>query len=499
VHNTSLPLVREFDARDEFEALFERWASRPYVVRLEGGWDPQGAGRFSYLGLDPYLVIRSDGAELAVMRAAPAQSAGGPWIEETSTGDPFDLLKVEYEQIARVAARLDLPFRFQGGAAGFLGYGLRTFVERVPRRVPDDLGLPDMFFAFFDVIFAFDHLTHKVYVASSGLPERGEVRRARAAARLNEAVAQLLSGERRAFPGPVPFASLGADHDVHGGFAEPAMEKSAYLRCVERAKEYIAAGDVYQVNFAQRFSVPIAASPYEVFRTLQSTNPAPFGAYINGGAWSVVSVSPERFFWFDGKVARTSPIKGTRPRGADEASDRALRKELAASIKDQAEHIMIVDLERNDLGRFCEFGSVWVPELMKCEAHPTVWHLVSTVEGRPRPGVSIIDGIRSAFPGGSITGAPKVRAMEIIDELEPVARGVYTGSIGYFGIGNQIDLNIAIRTVVIKDGRAYFHVGGGIVADSDPESEYHETIVKGMGIARALARARAHKGASAGG
>src|SRR5690606_33509014 len=218
--------------------------------------------------------------------------------------------------------------------------------------------------------------------------------------------------------------------------------------------------------------------------------PAPFGAFIHGGAWSIVSVSPERFFWFDGEWVRTCPIKGTRPRGNDDAEDRLQKAELEASEKDRAEHIMIVDLERNDLGRFCRYGSVRVPELMKCEPHPTVWHLVSTVEGAPKPGVSIIEGIRSAFPGGSITGAPKVRAMEIIDQLEPVARGVYTGSIGYLGIGNQIDLNIAIRTVVMTKGRAYFHVGGGIVADSDPESEYQETIVKGMGIARALARAR---------
>ena len=489
----ALPLVEVLDASNAFEALFDKWAGIPYVARLEGGWDLEGDGRFSFLGLDPYRVIGAKGRRLGTLDLVPAPDERKGALVYDLPGDPFALLESEYQKIESLPSRPDLPFRFQGGAVGFLGYGLRRFVEKVPERIEDDVGLPDMHFAFFDVIYALDHLTGKVFVVSTGLPESGREQSLRAAERLEYAVARL-TGERGQTSAPIerglPTLADGSDESSEGSFAEPSTDKASYIRSVERAKEYIAAGDVYQVNVTQRFSVPLTSSPHRVFRTLQRTNPAPFGAYINGGDWCVVSVSPERFFAYDGVTVRTSPIKGTRPRGADDASDQRLRAELEASAKDAAEHIMIVDLERNDLGRFCKFGSVRVPELMKCEAHPTVWHLVSTVAGEPKPDVSIVECIRLCFPGGSITGAPKVRAMEIIDELEPVARGIYTGSIGYMGIGNQIDLNIAIRTVVIANQRAYFHVGGGIVADSDPESEYQETIVKGMGIAKALAKAR---------
>ena len=267
-----------------------------------------------------------------------------------------------------------------------------------------------------------------------------------------------------------------------------ATEKKAYIEAVQKAKEYIAAGDIYQVNYSHRFSVPARCSGEQLFHVLRDANPSPFGAYVQGGNWTVISVSPERFFHYDGKNVETRPIKGTRPRATDRAEDEALRDELLVSVKDRAEHLMIVDLERNDLGRFCTYGSVHVPELMVSEAHPTVWHMVSTVRGEPRPGVSLIEAVRSLFPGGSITGAPKVRAMEIIDELESVARGVYTGSIGYIGLEGTIDLNIAIRTLCLTGGRAYFHVGGAIVADSDPQDEYEETLAKGLGIARGLAR-----------
>ena len=485
-----MPHVTALDAAHEFEALFEERAGLPYTFRLQGGWDVEGSGRFSFLCFEPYRVIGARGNRLGVLEPVSAAQGGEPAWD--LVGDPFEMLDREYRRIAAVPVRRDLPFRFQGGAVGFLGYGMRRFVERVPERISDDLGLPDMLFAFYDVVFAFDHLTGKVYVVSSGLSAGDGAEARRAAERLEGAVERLIAAGRRARESSLGRMATSGREAPDGApaeesFASPAMDKATYIRCVARVKEYIAAGDVYQVNFTQRFSVPVAASPRRVFRALQKTNPAPFGAYLNGGDWCIVSVSPERFFSYDGERVITCPIKGTRPRGKDSAADQKWKEELEASAKDRAEHIMIVDLERNDLGRFCRFGSVRVPELMKCEPHPTVWHLVSTVEGVPDRNVSIVQGIRSAFPGGSITGAPKVRAMEIIDELEPVARGVYTGSIGYLGIGNQIDLNIAIRTVVIRGGRAYFHVGGGIVADSDPESEYEETIVKGLGIARALA------------
>ena len=256
---------------------------------------------------------------------------------------------------------------------------------------------------------------------------------------------------------------------------------------MRRAKEYIAAGDIYQVNLSQRLSAPFTADPFALYQRLAHENPAPFAAYFHTPDAAIVSCSPERFLQVRGREVETRPIKGTRPRGATPEEDARLAAELLASEKDRAENVMIVDLERNDLGRACEFGSVHVPELFAVEQYATVFHLVSTVRGRLRPEVTALDCLRASFPGGSITGAPKVRSMEIIEELEPTRRGVYTGAIGYLCFSGDMDTNIVIRTVVVKDGTAHFQVGGGIVADSDPEAEYQETMDKGVALARALA------------
>lgn len=473
-----LPLVRSFDGEERFEALFQAWAQSAHTLRLQGGWDARGLGRYSILGLDPYQVISATGE--SVYRTSSRGSS-------QTNGDPFALLDVEYQALSRRPKLPECSVPFQGGAIGFLGYGLRHFVERVPARIQADLLLPDMYFAFFDVVCVYDHLTDRGHVFSSGLPEEGGKAARRARRRLDE-VWRWLSD---AAPARRRNGVKGGSGDTSEVFADlhTSMEKEEYIRAVERAKAYIQAGDIYQVNLSQRFDVSFPHSAGTLFDALRSVNPSPFGAYLNGPDWTVLSVSPERFFRYDERCVETRPIKGTRPRGKSAEEDEQLQRELQASEKDRAEHVMIVDLERNDLGRFCEYSSVRVPELMVCEAHPTVWHLVSTVSGVPRPGVSLIEGVRAAFPGGSITGAPKVRAMEIIDELETVARGVYTGSIGYLALGGGIDLNIAIRTLSLTRGRAYFHVGGAIVADSDPYSEYQETLDKGLGIARALALA----------
>ncbi|MCL6560459.1 MAG: aminodeoxychorismate synthase component I, partial [Firmicutes bacterium] len=256
---------------------------------------------------------------------------------------------------------------------------------------------------------------------------------------------------------------------------------------IKRVKEYIAAGDVYQVNIAQRFTVPLLTDGFSLFGQLLYTNPSPFAAYLSGNGFTVISTSPERFLHYDALTRRihTRPIKGTRPRGRDPAEDARLAHELLASGKDRAEHVMIVDLERNDLGRLAVTGSVHVPEFCVLEKFPTVFHLTSTVEATLPPEVGLAKIMRATFPGGSITGAPKVRAMEIIDEIEPVARGVYTGSIGYLSFNGNMDLNIVIRTLVLRGG-IHFHVGGGIVADSDPEGEYQETLDKGLAFSRVL-------------
>lgn len=271
--------------------------------------------------------------------------------------------------------------------------------------------------------------------------------------------------------------------------------KEEYISAVKKVKGYIASGDVYQVNLSQRFTTNLELPPFELYRCLRKINPSPFAAYLNFGKVTVISSSPERFLHFssNNRVVHTRPIKGTRPRGKTPAEDSALAKELLSSEKDRAELIMIVDLERNDLSRVCEFGSVFVPELIKVEKHPTVYHLVSTITGRLPVDKSRIDILKASFPGGSITGAPKIRAMEIIDELEPTKRGIYTGSIGYFSFTGNMDLNIVIRTFIVKDNMAYFQVGGGIVSDSDPEGEYYETLDKGKALMEALNMAKIYE------
>jgi len=264
----------------------------------------------------------------------------------------------------------------------------------------------------------------------------------------------------------------------------------SYRATVLRAKQYIAAGDIYQVNLSQRFQCEVEASPPEVYLALRESNPAPYGAYLDIGDAQILSTSPECFLNIHDRHVVTRPIKGTRPRGKTATEDARVAAELLASPKDNAELVMITDLERNDLGRVCEFGSVRVSELVRVETYATVHHLVSTVEGTLRRDVSHVDCVRACFPGGSITGAPKIRAMEIIDELEPHARGVYTGAIGFLGFNELTRLNIAIRTVVYQDGRLTFHSGGGIVSDSEPDAEYDETLVKARGILNAIEQLR---------
>ncbi len=263
------------------------------------------------------------------------------------------------------------------------------------------------------------------------------------------------------------------------------------MRTIEKAKDLIARGDIYQVNLSQRFECNFDEDPFELYLKLRRINPAPFASYLNLEKFNVLSASPERFARMDTEYIETRPIKGTRPRSSDKRQDMLLKKELLMSEKDRAEHVMIVDLERNDLGRVCEYGTVAPTEFIIVETYATVHHLVSTVRGKLRQGTDVVDCLENCFPGGSITGAPKVRSMEVIEELEPTKRGIYTGSIGYIDFCGNVDLSIAIRTILIKDRRAYFQVGGGIVADSDPEKEYRETLDKGRALMQAIGMQKA--------
>jgi para-aminobenzoate synthetase component 1 len=304
----------------------------------------------------------------------------------------------------------------------------------------------------------------------------------RAARRLNEVKDELVNASSSATGAPFIQVSPPAKQiTLKGGFTH-----KEYVEAVEKARQYIIAGDIFEVNLSQRFEAELSITPYELYRRLRQVNPAPFACYLGSDEVSVVSASPERFIRVRGDRVETRPIKGTRPRGKTSEEDKALADELASSAKDRAENIMIVDVERNDLGRVCRFGTVKVTELAILEVFPTVFHLTSTVVGRLREGKNCIDLLKATFPGGSITGAPKIRSMEIIDELEPTRRSVYTGNIGYLSFNGDIDLNIAIRTFLVKGSKAYFQVGGAVVYDSDPEAEYQETLVKGQALISAL-------------
>jgi para-aminobenzoate synthetase component 1 len=469
---------------------------------LEGSTREPRLGRYSFLACDPFLTFRSKGPRVEIA------SVKG---REDREGNPFAALG-ELIADCRVARPAGAP-PLIAGAIGYLAYDLGRFVERIPETSRDDVPVADCHLGFYGVVVTIDHVAERAWVSGIGAPEADP----RAAQRLAEArveemaerIAATTGGHWHARPtdGPADKGGRQAARPLRppprpakAGLGAPAQRGSLpalqvtsnfsredYLRAIGRAKEYIAAGDIYQVNLSQRLSAPLATTPFDLYCRLSRDNPAPFSAYFETPEAAIVSCSPERFLQVRGQEVETRPIKGTRPRGQTPEQDAALAAELVASEKDRAENVMIVDLERNDIGRTCEFGSVHVPELFALESYATVHHLVSTVRGRLRPGSTALDCLRNCFPGGSITGAPKVRAMEIIEEMEPTRRGVYTGAIGYLCFSGDMDVNIVIRTLVVQDGAAYFQVGGAIVADSDPEGEYQETVDKARALASGLA------------
>jgi para-aminobenzoate synthetase component 1 len=395
---------------------------------------------------------------------------------------------------------------FQGGIAGYVGYDWGAVLERLPAPRYDDLMLPDVTLGLYDWVIAWDHRRGEAWLLSTGMPEVGPAGERRARGRI-EAVRTRLGkrggdeagrpvGETQARGGrmresPTSAAPSYPVTDVAGADEiglRSTFTRRGYLDSVARVREYIVAGDIFQANLSQRFEAGAPSeSSFQLYRRLRRHNPAPFSAYFDCGTFQILSASPERFLRLDwNRQVETRPIKGTRPRGLGPMHDAALGRALAESEKDRAENVMIVDLLRNDLSRVCRPGTVRVPELFALEHHPTVHHLVSTVVGELDPELDAIDLLRASFPGGSITGAPKVRAMEIIAELEPTRRAVYCGSIGYIGASGAMDTSIVIRTCLALRGRIYFQAGGGIVADSDPELEYRETLDKARGLIETL-------------
>lgn len=487
------PLIEEVFTSLTACELFELIKDRPYAFFLDSGMDPQRLGRYSFLGSEPFLVISSRGSEITLTRGQE---------HEIQHGNPFDTVGRLLE-----AYRLDncpAPAPFLGGAVGYFSYDLCHFIEHLPSTAVDDLRLPESCLAFYDTVLAFDHLENKAYLAATGFPEMEEGQRLRRARmRIDETKDWLCGGhsvvavsQSRGHDGER------TDHSRHRGSLVGSVRRNEkqgaamalksnfdpeeYVKAVDRVREYIAAGDVFQVNLSQRLEADLKIPPYDLYKRLRMVNPAPFASYINFPEVAIVSASPERFLRVQGDLVETRPIKGTRPRGRDCVEDERLAHELTRSVKDRAENVMIVDLERNDLGRVCHYGTVKVTELAILETLPTVFHLTSTVTGRLRRGKSNIDLLKATFPGGSITGAPKVRAMEIIDELEPTRRSIYTGSIGYLSFNDDMDMNIVIRTFLIKEGKAYFQVGGAIIHDSDPQAEYVETLDKAKALIQAL-------------
>lgn len=432
----------------------------PHPVLLESAAEAGGLGRYSIVAADPHLCFESSGNGCTVNRQG---------VVEARSGDPLDVLQ---SLLAQYKTEYRGPLPFYGGAIGAFSYDLKNRLERVPDTALRDIPFPDIWLGFYHWAFVADHQADTLtLVVSEWEPEPD---------RCFERMMDLLRRK-----GPEAATRKLSSRQTPPEFTTN-MTRETYLHAINRIRSYIRSGDIYQVNYTQRFHCTLEGSAQTLYGKMRQVNPAPFAAYLDTGEFQVVSASPERFIRVTDRIIETRPIKGTRPRGTTPEEDAANRLELMESEKDRAELLMIVDLERNDLGRLAETGTVKVTELFKLETYATVFHLVATVTARLKAGLGISDCLRAAFPGGSITGAPKIRAMEIIDELEPTARNLYTGSIGYIGYNGDADLNIVIRTILCQGENAWFQVGGGIVWDSEPELEFEECLHKAKGQIAAL-------------
>jgi para-aminobenzoate synthetase component 1 len=500
-------LIQEIQTAHTPESLVDQLCGENGILLLRSNTFDSPQARYSFVTADPFLTFRSFGsrceityAESQIANRKSQIQFGNPWHLLDSLMSCFELLD-----------EIDLPFPL-GGAFGYWGYDLKNFTEpKLPRRAVNDLELPDCAVGFYDSLVVFDHRLGKIFIVSTGLEADGSRTESRAYEQLEFWKNQL----SKTFTPAFSLSKRPKENSSHGpanpkvinsqetlelflpcprrgteGLGEGAILSNVsridFLAAIQRAQRYIRAGDIYQVNLSQRLTAQCNLTSWEFFEKLSAASPAPFSAFLSCGEFQIVSSSPEQFLRMSGSHIVTRPIKGTRLRAADPTRDAQLAYELQTDPKELAELVMITDLLRNDLGKVCEFGSVQVPELAKLEKFAQVQHLVSTVEGRLRNGVTHFAAFASCFPGGSITGAPKFRAMEIIDELEPVSRGPYCGAIGYLGFNRESQLSIAIRTAICVAGKIRFNVGAGIVADSDPSAEYEETLAKARGFFAAL-------------
>jgi len=450
----------------------------PYAFLLESVEGGEKLARYSFLGSDPFLVLSTGDTQ-------PPPVAGVEHRHYPRAGrqEFFDDLRATTNRFKAVSVE-GLP-PFSGGAVGYFGYDMVRLVEDIPDTGTDSVGTDDAVMMFFRTILAFDHLRNQIHIVSNLFLEETadplEVLYQQAVVEIDRIEGLLVA--------PFEFrAPVRSENPVE---VRSNFEKADYLSAVRRAKEYITAGDIFQVVLSQRFELELPVPPFQVYRALRMVNPSPYTYFLEMPGTAIVGASPEMLVQVRGRRAEYRPIAGTRTRGADDATDRALADELIADEKERAEHIMLVDLGRNDLGRVSRYGSVRVREFMFIERYSHVMHLVSSLESELRDDVDRFDALMACFPAGTVSGAPKVRAMEIIDEQEPTRRGVYSGSVLYADFSGNLDSCIAIRTLVAREGVGYIQAGGGIVADSIPENEYQETVNKARALVRALELAAA--------
>jgi para-aminobenzoate synthetase component 1 len=467
------PLIEESSAAVLPEMLVQRLQSERGVMLLRSSNFDSPHARYSFVVARPFLRFVSHGSRCEMISSDGAhEQFGNPW-------HVLDALMSRYEVLDEV----DFPFPL-GGCFGYWGYDLKNFVEpKLTRNAVNDLELPDCGVGFYSSVVVFDHRLEKAWIVSTGLDIDGSrhEQRAKLEAQFWRERLDDKAGRAVLCPPRCGEETLPCSTEIISN-----ISRKQFIDAVARAQGYIHRGHIYQVNISHRLSTDSPLTGWQLFERLSEISPAPFAAYLDCGHFQLASSSPELFLRLSGRHIVTRPIKGTRPRSSDPNRDAQLSYELQTSSKEMAELVMITDLLRNDLGRVCEYGSVQVPELVRLERYAHVQHLVSTVEGRLRSGITHFAAFASCFPGGSVTGAPKIRAMEIIDELEPITRGPYTGALGYLGFNRESQLSIIIRTAITKAGRTHFNVGAGIVADSNPAAEYDETLAKAQGLFGAL-------------
>lgn len=469
-----IPVYKEIPMGDETPAsVIEKLklAGEPLAL-LESGKGSESLARYSFLGVKPVAAFKSMGQKVEICRQGETK---------TSNQEPYQALQNFLKEYS-VVKYPNLP-KFYGGALGYLSYDMGRYFEVLPQLAKDDLELPESYFMLFDKVFCFDHLDKTIkIIVHADLEACPDPDNAYFKA-INQI--QLLLSTLDQSKGLGDFDVI--RKKLQNKYApECNVTKEEFEEMVTKAKAYIRAGDIFQVNLSLRLSKELRVSPFFLYKVLREVNPSPYMCFINFGDLQIVGSSPELLVRINGETAETRPIAGTRRRGDNREEDLALAQELISNEKERAEHVMLVDLERNDLGRVCTYGTVEVDELMVIEEYSHVMHIVSNVIGKLDPDKTSFDLLKACFPGGTITGAPKIRSMEIIEELEPTRRGIYTGSIGFLGFGGEMEMNISIRTIVVKDGKAHVQAGAGIVADSIPDREYYESMKKAEALLQAM-------------